>query len=525
MGGTRGPEGLADGSIAAQAASRPAGLKAPQSGSALELERGVGLQRAGDLQGAVNCFKRAIELDSTCFAAYNQLGGVFASLRDWETALIFVRAASALSPESAEIHGNLGHLALKQGQAQAAVESYRQAAALRPEDAGYANALGHALLLAGQRDEAEVWMRRAILLDPGYAEAYANLGFLASLQRRPASSVEQYCWVFINYRSALARKPDLAQAHVNLSHSLLRRGAFAEGWKEHEWRWRWDEFPSPRRGFTQPQWGGERIEGARILLHAEQGFGDTLQFARYVPQVVGRGAQVVLEVHPELKSLFEGTFPGVEVLSRGDRLPHFDWQCPLLSLPLAFGTEVGTIPAEVPYLTVQGLAPAWLGEGPASDLRVGLVWAGGAINLMDRVRSLSLSLLAPLWEVPGVSFYSLQRGPAGVEAESSGAHFAGFQPQTGDFAASAAAVAQLDLVVTVDTSVAHLAGALGKPVWVLLPLRSDWRWMKEREDSPWYPSARLFRQTVDGDWSTVVERVRAELGRVAVERAEASRRR
>ena len=463
-----------------------------------EVQLGVARQGAGNLEGAVECFRRALAADPACFAAYNSLGSVFASLRDWATALIFVRAAAELNPGSAEIQGNLAHLALKQGDRQAAVESYRRAAALSPEEASYANSLGHALLLTGQYGEAEAWMRKAVAVDPGYAEAYANLGYLSYVVQRPAALVEE-C-----YRKAIALKPELAQAHVNLSHCLLRRGAFAEGWVEHEWRWKWNEFPSPRRNFTQPQWRGEAIEGERILLHAEQGFGDTIQFLRYVPMVGERGARVVLEVHPELRRLVEGSFDGVEVISRGDPLPEFAWHCPLLSLPLAFGTEVETIPAAVPYLRTNGATPAWLKKERRTDLHVGLVWAGGAINVIDQERSLSLAGLGALWRVAGVSFYSLQRGPVSVEAEGSLLPFAGCQPQAGDFAATAAAIAQLDLIVTVDTSVAHLAGALGKTVWVMLPARSDWRWMTEREESPWYPSARLFRQTVHGEWEAVI---------------------
>ncbi len=399
---------------------------------------------------------------------------------------------------------------MERGEIEAAVESYRQAAALKPEEPQYANSLGHVLLLAGRYGDAEEWMRRALSVEPRYAEAYANLGYLSSLQQKAGPVVEEY------YRRAIALKPDLAQAHVNLSHCLLCRGAFCEGWVEHEWRWRWEQFPSPKRNFRQPQWKGEPIRGARILLHAEQGFGDTIQFLRYVPLVEEQGARIVLEVHPELQRLVAGTFDGVEVIARGEVLPEFTWHCPLLSLPLAFGTEVESIPGVVPYLRCNALrckgeGSSWVREKGGVGLRVGVVWAGGAINVVDRERSLSLAALRPLWQVDGVSFYSLQRGPVSVEADTGGLRFAGVQPQTGDFAETAAAICDLDLIVTVDTSVAHLAGALGKPVWILLPVRPDWRWMMERKDSPWYPSARLFRQTVEGEWSEVIAEVAAEL--------------
>ncbi len=478
-----------------------------------EVNLGVTMQRAGDLEAAVECFRRALALEPACYEAYNNLGSVFASLKDWETALIFVRAAVALKPDSAEIHSNLALLLLHEGQTESAIAGYRQAAALKPDDPMHANSLGNALRVAGEYLEAEAWLHKALLLKPDFAECYVNLGFLFYEQQKPASLVEE-C-----YRKAIALKPDLAQAHVNLSHCLLRRGDFAAGWAEHEWRWKWKDFPSPKRNFTQPQWQGEPIEGARILLHAEQGFGDTIQFLRYVPMVTERGANVILEVHPELRSLAASTLDGIAVISRGDPLPEFAWQCPLMSLPLAFGTEMQTIPARVPYLVRREEAPTWLMQEHDSDLRVGLVWAGGAINIIDRERTLSLAAFSPLWRVEGVSFFSLQRGAVSLEAESGPLLFAGCQPQTGDFAATAAAVSHLDLVISVDTSVAHLAGALGKPVWIMLPVRSDWRWFTGRQDSPWYPGATLFRQQTQGDWGPVIAEVAAALSRLAADHA------
>ena len=478
-----------------------------------EIDSGISMQRAGDLEGAVECFRRALKLDPSSFQAYNLLGSIFASLKDWSTALTFTRAAVELNPTSAEIHGNLALLYLKQSQLSAAIEHYRQASSLRPDDPIYANSLGNVLRVAGQYAEAEASIHRALSLLPSYAEAYVNLGFLYYVQQMPDTLVEE-C-----YRKAIALAPDLAQAHANLSRSLLRRGDFSAGWAEHEWRWRLKDFTSPKRNFTQPQWKGEPIHGARILLHAEQGFGDTIQFLRYVPMVAKLGAHILLEVHPELRRLVESSAHGVQVISRGDPLPEFDWQCPLLSLPLAFGTELQNIPSAVPYLRVVWTPPNWLQKECPTDLHVGLVWAGGAINVIDGERSLSLKALSSLWQVKGVSLYSLQRGPVSMEADSIPLRFAGTAPQTGDFADTAAAISHLDLIVSVDTSVAHLAGALGKPVWILLPVRSDWRWLKDRKDSPWYPSARLFRQSDEGDWAPVIAMLVAELSRLAVEGA------
>jgi ADP-heptose:LPS heptosyltransferase len=214
-------------------------------------------------------------------------------------------------------------------------------------------------------------------------------------------------------------------------------------------------------------------------------------------------------VHPELKSLAEVSLSVSKLIARGDPVPDFDWHCPLLSLPLAFATDLGSIPAQVPYLRAPRDTPCWLQKKCEQGLHVGLVWAGNPKNVRDRKRSLSLAELEPLSQVAGVSFYSLQRGPARAKAAS--LPFAGADPQTGDFAATAAAIEQLDLIVSVDTGVAHLAGALGKPVWILLPALAEWRWLRDRDDSPWYPTARLFRQKEAGNWASVIEAVAAQL--------------
>jgi hypothetical protein len=359
---------------------------------------------------------------------------------------------------------------------------------------------------------AELCLRKALSLHPNYAEAYVNLGFL-SLEQENLEAAEN-C-----YREAIRLQPDCALAHTCLGRILLRKGDFEAGWPEQEWRWQWKDFPSPHRNFAQPQWNGEAIGAARIFLHAEQGFGDTLQFLRYVPLVIDRlrdqGASILLEVHPELHRLAE-TIPGVtQLISRGDAIPDFDWHCPLMSLPMAFATTLNTLPAGVPYLH----ADAFLAECALSNhsraecepLRVGVAWAGSTIDRADKKRSISLSLFAPLFAVAGVSCYGLQRGFAFSEAESLKFPFVGHLDATGDFGTTAAVISRLDLIISVDTAVAHLAGALGKPVWILLPKPADWRWLADRSDSPWYPSAKLFRQKTAGDWESVIAEVAAAL--------------
>jgi len=446
-------------------------------------------------------------LDPASHEAYNNLGTIFASLGDEKTALIFFEAAATLNPDAADIQSNLGNLYLKSEQVEVAIERYTRAIALAPEVATYYNHLGKALIVAERYLDAEATIRRALTLRPDYPEAYLNLGFLA-LEQLQIEKAEEH------YRKAILLDPDLAMAHTLLGQMLLLQGKLAEGWAEQEWRWRWKEFPSPKRRFPQPQWRGEAIAGARIFLHAEQGFGDTLQMLRYVPLVAARGAIVVLEVHPELNRLAESIKAVSHLMVRGDSIPEFDWHCPLMSLPLAFGTTLETIPANIPYLYPSPPLTPVLAH-PSHTLKVGLVWAGNPRNLRDRKRSLQLAALAPIFAVEHVSLYSLQRGAASADSEAASLPFAASLAQTGDFAETAAALSSLDLILTVDTAVAHLAGALGKPVWILLPRVPSWRWLLDREDSPWYPTARLFRQSVAGDWTPVMQSVSAALASLA----------
>jgi len=268
------------------------------------------------------------------------------------------------------------------------------------------------------------------------------------------------------------------------------------------------------RRLTQRRWKGEPLDEARILLYAEQGLGDTLQFVRYVPLVAARNGQVLLEVQPALRRLLSKVDGAFEVISRGADLPEFTWQCPLLSLPLAFATEVSTIPAQVPYITPDPAeVEAWRPRLQGEKRRIGVAWGGNPEHHRDRLRSIPLAQLAPLLDLPGTTFYSLQVG-AGAEQTKQlppGARLIDLTASLKDFADTAALVAHLDLVISVDSSVAHLAGAMAKPVWVLLNKGPDWRWLLDREDSPWYPTARLFRQATAGDWRDVVGRVEAEL--------------
>ena len=326
-----------------------------------------------------------------------------------------------------------------------------------------------------------------------------------------------------SYDRAIVIAPDHAEAQTNRAFLLLLTGDFARGWPAYEWR---RKLPSwVERGFTQPEWSSEDIAGKRLLLHAEQGFGDTIQFARYAAQAAMRGADVVLEVQPSLKPLLGGLL-GVEVIAAGrDQLPAFDLHCPLLSLPHRFATMPATIPGGVPYIgALADRISAWAQRLPADGVRVGLAWSGHPDNARDHERSIPFVRLAPLIGIPGTRFVSLQKDIRAADANDFRrcSNLIDVSGELVDFADTAAVIAQLDLVITVDTAVAHLAGAMGKPVWMLLPRVPDFRWLLDRAASPWYPSVRLFRKNQLDTWDAVIAAVAAELAAYAappVERA------
>ena len=313
-------------------------------------------------------------------------------------------------------------------------------------------------------------------------------------------------------RRAVELKPDFADAHGNLAIALLARGDWTEGWAEYEWRWQTPPMIMARREFAQPRWHGEAGSGQTLLVHAEQGLGNSLQFCRYAPLAAERGLRVVVEVQKPLARLL-GSLPAIQgVVARGEALPHFDLHCPMLSLPRAFGTTTATIPGAPSYLHADSAkVAAWwtrLAALPRRGPRIGLAWAGSSKLRSDSRRSLAPDRLAPLFERPGAHFFSLQKdGPAAPTALP----LTDFMNEMEDFADTAALVANLDLVISVDTAVAHLAAAIGKPVWMLDRFDPDWRWLAGRHGSPWYPTLRLYRQPRPGDWDGVVAAVAHDL--------------
>jgi hypothetical protein len=327
------------------------------------------------------------------------------------------------------------------------------------------------------------------------------------------SALQRHAEAIASYDRALAIAPDSAKAHWNRGLALLRMGDLERGWKEFEWRWEVKDTSVRQHGFDQQRfWRGEQtIGGKTILLHAEQGLGDTIQFVRYVPDVAVLGAKVIVQVHPELKTLISSIAGADCVIGTGDHAPAFDIHCPLMSLPLAFNTRLETIPVKIPYLSGTSERTAfWADLLPQTATpKIGVAWAGNPDHANDRMRSIALPLLMPLLSLPGFQFISIQKDLRDGDLEFLREHprLIHLGNKIADFGETAAIMSHLDLVVAVDTAVAHLAGALGQPVWVLLDHTPDWRWMVEREDSPWYPSARLFRQQKAGDWAGVVGRV------------------
>lgn len=319
-----------------------------------------------------------------------------------------------------------------------------------------------------------------------------------------------------SYEKALAIQPDFADAHFCESDLWLLIGDFARGWPKYEWRWNSTLFPSAARHFALPPWlGTEPLDGKTILLHSEQGLGDTIQFCRYVPLVAKRGARIILEVEKSLVGLMRNLSGVAEVIAKGEPLPSFELHCPLASLPLAFATRLETIPADVPYLSIPlPCSERWQRKlAQISGLRVGISWAGNPNFRNDHNRSIGLQSLSPLLSHPTAQFVSLQKDlrVGDLELLQNHPQVIHLGAEIGSFVDTAAIISMLDLVISSDTSVVHLAGALGSPIWTLLPHAPDWRWLLDRDDSPWYPTMRLFRQPVPGDWRSVIAAVRAAL--------------
>ena len=462
---------------------------------------GNALQTKGDLAEAIEALQRATALRPDFVEAHVNLGSALRAAGRLPEAQRALEKTLVLQPTSAEAHLNLGSVLQAVGRQDQAIAHYQRALATRPDYPEAHFNIGYALHDEGKLPEAIAAFDRALAQRPDYPEAHCERG--TALQK--SGQVDA---AIAGYRRALAIRPDFIPARYNLALALLLQGRFQEGWKEYEARWRMLAV-NPASKLRQPWWDGSDIHGRRILLWAEQGLGDTIQFLRYVPLVAARGGRVLLQCQPQLHSLLREQKAIEQLLGSDDPLPDYDVHCPLMSLPRLLSTTVQTIPAIVPYLCVDPnlvrQCSAALGDKP--ELKIGLNWAGSPHNRDDRNRSLPVEALAPLAQVPGVRLFSLQKGFRGP-----GPFPMQFLEATENFAGTAAVIANLDLVITCDTSIAHLAGALGRPVWTLLPFAPDWRWMLDRADTPWYPTMRLFRQPSRGDWTTPVRQIAERLG-------------
>ncbi len=476
------------------------------------LDRAMAEHRSGRLEAALRLYRQALERRPDLAAGHNAVGIALMQLGRVDEAVDAWRRAIGLGYAAA--HSNLGTALQQLGRPDEASEAYRQAIALRPDHAEAYYNLGALLHEQERLDQAVACYGAALERKPAYPQACNNLGIALRDLGRLDEAVAAY-------RRGLAADPAHAEAHYNLGMALLEAGELAEGFAEYEWRF--GAGITTPRACPQPQWRGEDLTGRTLLVWAEQGFGDALQFARYVKLLAGRAARVVVEAPPALARLMQGLAGADSVIARGQPLPPFDAHVPLVSLPAILGTTLATIPAAMPYLwPPAGLEAEWRqwfdqrGLGVGGRKRVGLAWAGNPAQKNDRNRSLPLSFAAGLAAIGGVDWVSLQVGAAAAGlADPAFAGVTDLAPRLGDFADTAAAMAALDLVVTVDTSVAHLAGALGRPAWVMLTLLPDFRWLRRRQDSPWYPSLRLYRQQERGDWAPVVARVAADLAALA----------
>jgi tetratricopeptide (TPR) repeat protein len=535
--------------------------------------RGAVLMALGRNDDAVESYDRALAIAPGSSEALSSRGNALKALGRFDDALASYDRALTARPDDALALFNRGVTLHELKHFDLAIESYDRALAVRPDHAEALSNRGGALEALGRNDDALASYDRALTAQPDYAEAHSNRGnvlkalrrfddalasYDAALRLRPdypaalsnrsvtlqaldrieealescdralalhADSVEalnnrasvlqelrRFDEALATCDRAVALAPDDVQAQINRAFLLLLSGDFTQGWPAYEWR---RKLPSwGERGFTQPEWSGEDIAGKRLLLHAEQGFGDTIQFARYAALAAERGAEVILEVQPSLGPLLSGLF-GVEVIAAGrDQLPSFDLHCPLLSLPRLFATTPETIPGGVPYIVapVDRIA-AWEPRLPADGLRVGLAWSGHPNNVRDHERSIPFARLGPLTGVAGANFVSLQKDVRAADADDFArcGNLIDLRNELRDFADTAAIIANLDLVITVDTAVAHLAGAMGKPVWVLLPRVPDFRWLLDRATSPWYPGARLFRKGQADTWDDVIASVASEL--------------
>lgn len=469
--------------------------------------------QAGELVDAKRLYMLLRQMLPAAVEIHNELGRVLQEMRLPIEAADCFRRACELQPNDPVSAFNLGNALTDARQYDQAFAAYRRAIALKPDFVQALNNLGNALMLPFHFEDAEAILRRAIALKPDHALAHVNLADSLWAQGRRSEAMAMY-------DRAVALDPDKPELRLHRAIALMQQGRLKEGFAEQEWRWRANSH-IPMQRIHLPRWNGESLAGKSILLHGEQGFGDDIQFVRFLPRVMAMAARVILRVDPSLIRFLSTIAEGIEIVDSNAPVPDADYACSLLSLPYALGCGMADIPADIPYLRPD---PAdvvlWrqkLEECPG--LKIGLTWAGaprpGAPEavLLDSRRSFDLETFAPLAAIPGLSLISLQLGPRAAQAlvPPRGMTLFDMTGDIRDFSDTAALIANLDLVISVDTSVVHVAGAIGAPVWVLSRHDGCWRWFLDRDDSPWYPSVRIFRQTRRGDWSETITQVAERL--------------
>ncbi len=502
------------GTIALQQGNAPEGVQQLEASLAIEPDQpqtlsnlGIALWHVNRAADALACFDRAVALHPDFADAYNYRGVVLHAMKRMDEALASFDRTIFLNPENAEAHSHRGVVLHDMGRLDEALASLDRAIALKSDYAEAYNNRGNIFKGLHGMPEARA------ACDPADSPDSAN-GEARTRQRNSRHNGSPLQEAHADFARALALKPDYAPAHWNMAMLKLLLGEYEEGWKHYEWRWLdWEkEFA---RNLPQPLWLGDTpIAGKTLLVYPEQGYGDFIQFCRYLPMLDALGAKVVVEVPPALLPLVSTLQGSFTLVPSGQPLPAFDLQCPIMSLPLAFRTTVDTIPANVPYLFADpARLQVWrLRLGPKARMRVGITWSGNPTHKNDLNRSIPARLLAPLLALP-VDFHALQKDvrPEDAAALAQYANVQVHSADLGDFADTAALAQEMDLVISVDTSVAHVAGALGRPVWLLLPFNPDYRWLLGRSDSPWYPTATLFRQPVIGDWASAISQVAARL--------------